>query len=190
MWVVLFLIHCGNLLVDGYGNDEILGKGRWLVLNNLQCDDSENFAIPIEVSRRKINRTHDAFTFSATLDKDIDTTYGIEIMADKEVDGGFKFYQKITDQSFCEMAKKYTGDNFPQVLTQAKIDPPDCPIPKGEILIEDFVLDYRELEETGMYGTFDVCVYLTYMAQRVACMRWIVRFERTNEDDDDDDDDY
>ncbi|KAJ8728747.1 hypothetical protein PYW07_006443 [Mythimna separata] len=190
MWVVLFLVSCGSLVVTGYyGNDEIVGKGRWLVLNNMQCENPEQYEIPIDITRKKLNRTCDAFSIHAHLDKDLDITYGFELIAKKEVDGGFKFYQKVTDQSFCEMLKKYTGDNYRQVLAKAKVDPPDCPIPKGEIVVEDHIMDYSELEETGMYGTFDICMYVTYMMQRVGCMRWLMRFERVNENDDDDDDD-
>ena len=51
------------------------------------------------------------------------------------------------------------------------------------------MLNYEQLEETGMYGKYDASAYITYLGQNVACTRWIVQFEKQRDDDDDDDDD-
>ncbi|KAH9641836.1 hypothetical protein HF086_001552 [Spodoptera exigua] len=61
--------------------------------------------------------------------------------------------------------------------------------PQGEFKITEFVVDYQQLEETGLYGTFDVTVFLLHEAHRIICTRWLVRFEKEHDDDDDDDDD-
>ncbi|XP_063895382.1 uncharacterized protein LOC110379775 [Helicoverpa armigera] len=189
MYVLRVLVFSSYvLLVKSIGFEEVAGKGRWLMLNILQCEDADDMEFNFDLTRRKINRTHDAFSFKVDFDREINETYGIEIVAYKEVDGGFKLYHQMQDESFCTFVKKYTGDNWEKFFKMANIDPPDCPIKPGEVKVVDFILDYKELEETGLYGVFDASNYMLDKGRRVGCVRLLTTFEKDDDDDDDDDD--
>ncbi|CAH0663744.1 unnamed protein product [Spodoptera exigua] len=190
MSVALYFAFAFTVLFStGYGDVELLGKGRWLVLTMMNCEDADQYDIILTSSRTKINRTHDSFNLHMDLDRELNSSYGVELVIYKEMDGGFKFHQTMGSDNFCDFVKEYTGENWSKLLSMAGVDPPDCPIPTGEFKITEFVVDYQQLEETGLYGTFDVTVFLLHEAHRIICTRWLVRFEKEHDDDDDDDDD-
>ncbi|KAF9824723.1 hypothetical protein SFRURICE_010330 [Spodoptera frugiperda] len=165
------------------------GEGRWLVLSMRDCEDADQYDIIMTSSRTKINRTHDSFNMHLDLDRELNSSYGIEVDIFKLIDGTFKFHHTMGGDDFCEFAKKHTGDNWNKLLALGGVDPPDCPIPTGEIKINEFIVDYQQMEKTGLYGTFDVIVYLLQEGHRIICTQWMLRFEKEHDDDDDDDDD-
>ncbi|XP_035443134.2 uncharacterized protein LOC118271235 [Spodoptera frugiperda] len=179
----------GALFTTCYGDAELLGEGRWLVLSMRDCEDADQYDIIMTSSRTKINRTHDSFNMHLDLDRELNSSYGIEVDIFKLIDGTFKFHHTMGGDDFCEFAKKHTGDNWNKLLALGGVDPPDCPIPTGEIKINEFIVDYQQMEKTGLYGTFDVIVYLLQEGHRIICTQWMLRFEKEHDDDDDDDDD-
>ncbi|KAH9641834.1 hypothetical protein HF086_001550 [Spodoptera exigua] len=56
----------------------MLGPGRWLVLNVMTCDNPEQYDLLFDISRKKINRTHDCFDIHINLDRVIDNTYAVD----------------------------------------------------------------------------------------------------------------
>ena len=61
--------------------------------------------------------------------------FQLQIIANKEVDGGYKLHTTMNEDSFCNTVVKYAGDNWPLILAKAKVDPPECPIPPVTIII-------------------------------------------------------
>nr|XP_049697571.1 uncharacterized protein LOC110383489 [Helicoverpa armigera] len=169
----------------------ILGPGRWLVLNIIECENPDQYEIMYNINRKKINRTHDCFNMNMELDRVINTTYAIHIDVYQEFDGRFNFYKKITDDCACSFVMTHAGVSAKRALTMANIDPPDCPLQPGPITINNFVMDYRELSRHSVYGTFQADVYLLYNKVRLACTRVIANFEYVDDEADDFDfDDY
>ncbi|CAH1634720.1 unnamed protein product [Spodoptera littoralis] len=190
MLLILYSVFTfGILFTTCSGDVELLGKGRWLVLTMMDCEDADQYDIILTSSRTKINRTHDSFNLHMDLDRELNSSYGVQLIIYKEMDGGFKYHQTMGSDNFCEYVKENTGENWSKLLTLGGFDPPDCPIPTGEFKINEFIVDYQQLEETGLYGTFDVTLHLLHEGHKIICTRWLVRFEKEHDEDDDDDDD-
>ncbi|KAJ8728749.1 hypothetical protein PYW07_006445 [Mythimna separata] len=192
MWIVVLLLTvlCStSLLVNGFGNDWFIGKGQWQVKHIEECEKPEQYPHRIQINRRKINRTHDAFNAHIVTTTEINDTFGVQLVLYKEVDGGFRLIQQISNGYLCTFGKSFAGRNIQMLFEKAGIDPPDCPIPAGEYTIEDFVIDYRPIMSTSLYGDFQTYTYITYRGKRVACGRTHCRFERTRQDEDDGNDD-
>ncbi|CAH0663746.1 unnamed protein product [Spodoptera exigua] len=177
----------------------LMGPGRWLVLNVMTCDNPEQYDLLFDISRKKINRTHDCFDIHINLDRVIDNTYRsaneqtdylmIEIDVYQKVDGGFKYYQTIADESACKFLMRQAEANVKRLLASGNIDPPECPLQAGLIEIKNYVFDYRELPKTGVYGTFEAHAYIVYKGIRMGCTKVFLNFDE-DDDDEDDDDDY
>ncbi|XP_063895390.1 uncharacterized protein LOC135118151 [Helicoverpa armigera] len=165
----------------------MLGPGQWLVLDIVPCDNPELYW-PVDISRQKINRTHDSFTISMDFDNELNFSYAGFVDAYQKLDGGFKFYQKIESDCTCTFLKKYAKENMERFLANAHYDPPDCPLPAGPFRVTNFVMDYTELPKHGVYGTFLANAYLVYKEEKVGCVKIILNFDERTEDDDDDDD--
>ncbi|XP_021195252.3 uncharacterized protein LOC110379774 [Helicoverpa armigera] len=173
----------------------ILGPGRWLVLHMGHCEDQVEYPMVYEVTRKKINRTHDCFDAHMIFDRDVNTSFSIQIDVFQEVDGGFKFYETIKDDNYCAFLMRHAGENMRRGLTLAHIDPPECPFLKGEVIMKNFVMDYRELAKHGVYGTFLANLYFIYEDLKYTCVQTILNFDEyesdynDEEEEEDDDDD-
>ncbi|XP_035443133.2 uncharacterized protein LOC118271234 [Spodoptera frugiperda] len=170
----------------------MLGPGRWLVLNMVHCDNPEQYDVLFDISRKKINRTHDCFDLDIKLDRVFNHSYALLIDVYQKVDGGFKYYQTISDDSACAFLMRQAEENVRKLLTLANIDPPDCPLRAGLISIKNYVFDYRELPRMGVYGTYEANAYFLFKGIRIGCAKVVLNFDQRNgegDDDDDDDDD-
>ncbi|CAD0203620.1 unnamed protein product [Chrysodeixis includens] len=183
MWKLFILcaLSCSVVLVHALGNS-LLGPGQWLVLNILQCDNPEQYELVMDGYRKKLNRTHDCFGFEVSSPAVFNTSYSISIDVYKKMDGGFKFYQTISDDCVCTFLMRHARENIERVLTMAGVDPPDCPIDPGFYTVENFVMDYTELPLNGVYGTYEVIVYLLLDEVKKCCIKGHLLFENNDDD--------
>ncbi|XP_047027805.1 uncharacterized protein LOC124635894 [Helicoverpa zea] len=151
-------------------------------MNIAQCENPEQYDWVYEVSRKKMNRTHDSFDFSLKLDRIFNSSYAVQIDVYQQVDGGFKYHNTIRNECACALFMKYAQQNMRRGLMQANVDPPDCPIQPGDITLKDFVMDYKELPKLGVYGTFQTNLYLLYEGIKYFCIQVILNFDLHDSD--------
>ncbi|KAJ8728745.1 hypothetical protein PYW07_006441 [Mythimna separata] len=163
----------------------MLGPGQWLVEHIGQCENPETYEFVYEIIRKKINRTHDSYAIIFQCDREFNSSIGIQVDVFQEVDGGYKYFQTMTDKSACGFVKKYAEANLRRALSLANVDPPDCPFGPGPIIIRDFVMDYRELAKDAIYGTFQAYTFATFKKKKIGCVKIILNFDKRNDDDDD-----
>ncbi|XP_023951938.2 uncharacterized protein LOC112055882 [Bicyclus anynana] len=156
----------------------------WSLINIAKCDlDLETEAILVEISRNRINRTHDGITAKLDVSLIIDDSYGILIDVCKFVDGGCKQYQIISDDSIINLIDKYAKENVIRAFELAKIDPPEFPVYEGNYAIEDFIMDYCELPTNCVFGKFEAQVFLVSSESvRVACLKVVIEFNAPEDD--------
>ncbi|KAL0879828.1 hypothetical protein ABMA27_003534 [Loxostege sticticalis] len=181
--VQLSLIFFEALSVTSMG-DSMLGPGLWRVVSVGPCE--QQLDMTLDVVRRKVNRTHDGFTAKLTTDEEIDDSFGLRVDICKHVDGGCKPYQVLADESLPRYVQKYAADNARDFLGAAGLDPPDFPIPKGEHVVKNYVFDYSELPEDGIYGEFGADAYIVKEEKDIACLHLDLEYKEKEEEDDDD----
>ncbi|XP_030028089.2 uncharacterized protein LOC115445528 [Manduca sexta] len=181
--VILPLLLCAVPLVAAWGATDMIGNGRWITKNVAKCPDDSKYTTKLEISRKKVNRTHDGFNLNGDLDFVLDNEHGIFIDACKYMDGGCKPYQTFADDCACCFLKKHAESNMVEIFTKAGIDPPDCPIPKGALVVKDYVFNYNALPEKGIYGTYDAKIYLLQPKvgenppEKIGCVLLTLQFE-------------
>ncbi|KAJ8728746.1 hypothetical protein PYW07_006442 [Mythimna separata] len=159
------------------------GPGEWLVMHIGHCENPEKFEFVYEIIRKKINRTHDSYDIILQLEREFNSSLGLQVDVYQEVDGGFKYFQSIKDGCACSFIMKYAEDNLKRAYRMAGIDPPDCPYGPGPIVIRNFVMDYRELPKHAIYGTFQAYTYATHKKKKLGCVKIILNFDKRNDDD-------
>ncbi|XP_026736858.1 uncharacterized protein LOC113500311 [Trichoplusia ni] len=181
---ILCALSCCVVSVRALG---LLGPGQWLVLNILECEDPEQYPMVFDAYRRKLNRTHDCFTGTFDSPYEVNSSYAIAVDVYKKMDGGFKFYQTIMDDCVCTFLMQHAKENIQRILSMSGVDPPDCPVKPGFYSVENFVMDYTELPLNGVYGTYEVVVFLTLDGRKMSCIKGHLLFENSDDDDEDDD---
>ncbi|XP_061717407.1 uncharacterized protein LOC133525164 [Cydia pomonella] len=165
------------LSIPGILGQLILGTGRWSVQNVQDCENDEKYPATMHVRRFKLNRTHDAFNVDTYFGVDVDESFGIRIVIYKKVDGGFKLYMTLADNNLPRFVKAHSEKNIKYGLELAGLDPPDFPVPKGELHIKNFVINMDELAQEGMYGEFMGYGYIIKDLRDVACMKVYYKYE-------------
>ncbi|XP_028170099.1 uncharacterized protein LOC114359791 isoform X1 [Ostrinia furnacalis] len=177
-WVFAILIPCCICVLPSV----LVGPGSWMVIHVEQCVDNEKYPFQFVFNRRKVNRTHDGFSGYIYLDRDLDETFGVRVDICKHVDGGCKPTAVLEDDCYCNFAEKYAKENVEDCLINSMgMSPPLCPIPAGNHTISNYVFNYAELPEQGMYGRFGVDLYILDGGEDIGCVHLTVNFE--NRDD-------
>ncbi|XP_028170100.1 uncharacterized protein LOC114359791 isoform X2 [Ostrinia furnacalis] len=183
--MIKFLVCCTVLaavviVVKGMG-DNMIGPGRWYVLSIAQCDNNDQYEQQYFIQRKKLTRDQDCYNANITLKNPLDDNYAIRIDICKFVDGGCKPYQVMSDESFIHFVEKFAKENVEEALKMAGIDPPKFPLDAGNHTISNYVFNYAELPEQGMYGRFGVDLYILDGGEDIGCVHLTVNFE--NRDD-------
>ncbi|GBP59996.1 hypothetical protein EVAR_41278_1 [Eumeta japonica] len=147
----------------------MLGPGLWIVRNMEMCPENDQYESPLEIIRKKINRTHDGFTAEYQLATDINTEAALDVTVFKQVDGGWKIFHSVVWENACEFFKKNSKENFSKILTAAD-QPDECPLVAGHYKIENFIFNYEDLPEQCVYGMFKVLAYLKVEGRKVTCL--------------------
>ncbi|CAH0718964.1 unnamed protein product, partial [Brenthis ino] len=181
-----------TILLFGVQADDMLGPGIWSLISVIECTEPlVQEDIQIQLTKHKLNRTHDGVSAKLKAIAKIDDNYGVLIDVCKYVDGGCKQYQLISDNSVVSMLEKYAKDMVADVLGFANIDPPEFPIPQGEYEINDYVVNYCQLPREAPYGKFEASGFLVQGNVKVGCVRLVLefnKFEDGNFCDEDEDD--
>ncbi|KAL0879614.1 hypothetical protein ABMA27_003333 [Loxostege sticticalis] len=191
--MIKFLV-CGTIatcgLIIAVTSLEILGPGRWDVLNVAQCDNPDQYEVQIFVHKKKFTRDKDCYNGNLTLVDRLDESYAIRIELCVTVDGGCKPYQNYSDDSFINYIKRYAQHNVEKALLMSGVDPPEFPMEPGVYHIENYVFDYCELLRTGVYGKYGTDVFLIKDGKNIGCMHYLLEFragddscDGSNEDD-------
>ncbi|CAB3252552.1 unnamed protein product [Arctia plantaginis] len=168
------LLSGGLLMVES--NSDV-GPGKWNLIDITKCEE-EYHKFKFDIEKKKINRTHDGIDAYVTLDEDFTDQFAMRIDICKEVDGGCKQYQVITDESFVKFIYKYAKNNVRTCLEMGNIDPPEFPIPAGEYDIKEFIFNNDELPADGPYGEFAARGYMLRGSEEIGCIEVYAEFRK------------
>ncbi|XP_028170102.1 uncharacterized protein LOC114359792 isoform X2 [Ostrinia furnacalis] len=171
-WVFAILIPCCICVLPSV----LVGPGSWMVIHVEHCVDNDKYPYQFQFNRRKVNRTHDGFSGWMYLDRDLDETFGVRVEICKHVDGGCKPSLLLKDDCYCNFAEKYAKENIEDCLVTSM----DMS-PRGNHSISNYVFNYAELPDQGMYGKLGVEVYILDGDEKIGCVQLTVNFENIDD---------
>ncbi|XP_023950545.2 uncharacterized protein LOC112054856 [Bicyclus anynana] len=180
---MLILIICTFLNLFISIQAFLIGSGIWSLIDVSKCDTVvDNVILDVPLEMYKVNYTHVGFRGEIDATMDIDDTFEMLIIVCKHMDGGCKHYVDIKD-GMEKLLKKLTEKNLRNLLLSAGIDPPEFPVPQGNRVIENFVMDYCELPTMGcIYGKYEAEAFFMKDEEKVGCLKVVLEYQQPEEE--------
>ncbi|XP_045469118.1 uncharacterized protein LOC123676892 [Harmonia axyridis] len=127
------------------------------------CPENENTRYPIrDLTFNRVNATHSALSLKVSFLDDIGDNIWSQIILERWTSGGWASVPFVTQKNPCKMCLQY----FPEIWigyfrAMGVKEPEKCPIPKGDYVLENYLIPMQGVKIPFWKGRFRVKVLWT-----------------------------